>query len=185
MQQTDGSLRIAARHDHAVEHYHISQGSTNDCGPHVVAMSVNFWQGHKKLDPAQVSREMNRPRLNAGFPPLIVRRIPNWATFPWGIVDMLRKHNLKARWQLGASEDAIHRALREDRLVLPIFGEPLRRRGWRWTGWSHIALLCGWNPTTETYWFVDSARVTAPTSRPRNEFMTLWRNLGRILIETL
>ena len=60
----------------------------------------------------------------------------------------------------------------------------LRRRGLRWTGWSHVAILCGWEPAEERYWFVDSSRASAPTSRPRAEFLRLWGNMGRLLVET-
>jgi hypothetical protein len=126
---------------------------------------------------------MNRPKLQSGWPPLIVRRVPNWATFPWGISDMLTAHDVPARWRLRATEDDLHRALHDDRPVLPIFGEPLRREGWRWTGWSHVAILTGWDPAVGAYWFVDSARTVVPSSRPRDDFLRYWDNLGRILIE--
>lgn len=184
MQRDDGSLWIADRHDRTIQSYHIHQGDSNDCGPHVVTMIANFMQGRVALDADAIAHAMNRPRLG-GFPPIMVRRIPNWATFPWGISDMLAEHGVRARWQFRASEDDLRAALREDRVPLPIFGEPLRRRGWKWTGWSHVALLVGWNPASDTYWFVDPARTSAPTGRQRAKFLDLWDNMGRILIETL
>ncbi len=181
----DGTLTLAPRHAREIASYHVNQGRSNDCGPHVVAMAVNFWHGRAVLDAAEVARAMNRPRLGIGFPPLVVRRIPAWATFPWGIADVLRANDVPARWRARASEDDLRRALAEDRLLMPIYGEPLRRRGLRWTGWSHVAILCGWEPAEERYWFVDSSRATAPTSRPRAEFLRLWGNMGRLLVETL
>jgi len=185
MQRPDGSLALAGRHGQPLERYHIDQGDTDDCGPHVVAMVVNYWHGSAILPADEVAREMNRPRLGAGFPPLVVRRIPNWATFPWGMADMLRRHGLPVRWRFGADEGDLHRALREDRLALPIFGEPLRREGWRWTGWAHIAIACGWTPDDDRYWFVDSSHSAVPFGRPGDEFLGLWRNMRGLLVETL
>lgn len=184
MKLADGTLTLAPRHEREIAGYHLHQGRSNDCGPHVVAMAVNFWHGRAVLDAAEVARAMNRPRLGVGFPPLVVRRIPAWATFPWGIADVLRANGVPARWRARASEDDLHRALAEDRLLMPIYGEPLRRRGLRWTGWSHVAILCGWEPAEERYWFVDSSRASAPTARPRAEFLRLWGHMGRLLVET-
>jgi hypothetical protein len=185
MQREDGSLYLNERHGHTLDTYHIDQGDSNDCGPHVVTMAVNFWRGETALDSATVARQMNRPRLRAGIPPLVVRRVPNWATLPWGIVDMLRQHGIPARWRLRASEDDLHRALQEDRLAMPIFGEPFRRRGWRWAGWSHVVILYGWDPGAQIYWFVDSSMPFAPTEQERDLFLQRWGNMSRLLIETL
>jgi hypothetical protein len=185
MQRTDGSLYIGERHGHTLDTYHVDQGDSNDCGPHVVTMAVNFWYGENRLDASAVAQTMNRPRLGAGLPPLVVRRIPQWATFPWGIADMLRLNDIPARWRLSATEDDLHRALREDRLVMPIFGEPFRRHGWRWAGWSHVAILYGWDPNADVYWFVDSAMPIAPSDYERALFVRRWQNMGRLMVETL
>ncbi|HEX3053948.1 MAG TPA: hypothetical protein VHP83_25055 [Aggregatilineaceae bacterium] len=179
MQRDDGCLCIAERHGKTLAAYHITQGDTNDCGPHVVAMAVNFWTGQQTIDAHQIAQKMNRPRVKAGLPPIVVRRIPNWATFPWGIVDMLREYGLHARWRLWASKDDLQRALREDHLVAPIFGEPFRRRG----RWSHVALLAEWNPSTAKYYFVDSARSYPMSAYTRDELLRYWRNMGRIMVE--
>lgn len=184
MQHPDGSLSIADRHGRPLASVHIPQGDTNDCGPHVVTMAVNFWHGEDRLDAHTTAQAMNRPRWGAGIPPLVVRRIPKWATFPWGIADMLRQHGIPARWRLWASEDDLLRALREDRLAMPIYGQPLRRRGWRYTGWSHVVILAGWTPATGTFQFIDSSQHTAPTGIPRDTFLRQWSQMGRLLIES-
>ncbi len=178
------SVFLAPRHNLNLAHYHIDQGSSNDCGPHVVTMVVNFWHGRAVLDASVAARAMNHPRLQAGWPPLTVFRIPNWATFPWGIVVLLREHDIPARWRLFASEDHIFRALSENRIVMPIFGEPLRVRNKRLDGWGHIAILSGWDAEMGAFQFVDSSKPFAPSTRPRDEFLRLWRNMGRILVET-
>ena len=184
MHRDDGTLWLASRHARSPESWHTAQGRTNDCGPHAAALAINFWHGEPRTDPHALARMMNRPRLGPGLIPLVVRRIPHWATFPWGIVDVLRQQGIAARWRFFAAEEQLHRALAEDRLALVIFGEPLRRKGrLRWAGWSHVALLVGWNPAAQTYWFVDSAQSRVPYPRPRDDFRRLWANLGRILIE--
>jgi hypothetical protein len=183
MLRADGSLWIADRHGQKIESYHVPQGDTHDCGPHVTAMVINFCHGNNIVNAATLAREMNRPRFGGGFPPLVVRRVPNWATFPWGIVDVLRQHDLAASWRFGANDEHLQAALREDRIVLPIYGEPLRRQGWHWNGWSHVAILIGWDPAAGEYWFVDSSRFFAPTSRSHDDFIRLWGNMRRLVIE--
>ncbi|WP_119071928.1 hypothetical protein [Aggregatilinea lenta] len=182
MQRDDGSLWLEQRHDRAIERYHHAQGSTNDCGPHSAAAALGFCTG-TPVDPAVLTHEMNRPRVQMGIPPLVVRRIPGWATLPWGIADVLRVHGLNASWRMRASEDDLHRALREERIPLPIFGEPFRRHGLRWTGWSHVAVVAGWSPTEGAYWFVDSARADPLSARAQDQFLRLWNNMGSLLVE--
>lgn len=178
------NLQLATRHGRTLASYHLHQGDTDDCGPYAVTMAVNFWHGKEVLLAPDVARAMNRPRFGVGFPPLVIRRIPNWATFPWGIADMLRLHGIPARWRLFATEDHLHRALRENRLLMPIYGEPFRRKEGHWRGWSHVALLVGWDAADEAYVLVDSTRTTAPTTMPRAEFLRKWRDMGRLLVET-
>lgn len=177
-------LRLAERHECALEAYHVWQRDTNDCGPHVVTMAINFWRGSEIRAAHVVAQEMNRLRIGVGFPPLVVRRIPNWATFPWGIADMLRQHGIPARWRFLAGEAALFRALEENRLVMPIYGEPFRRIDGRWRGWSHVVILLGWDAAQQQYLFVDSSQRAAPTGKPREEFLQQWRNMGRLIVET-
>lgn len=184
MQRDDGSLWLAGQSDHplSLADFHLKQGRSNDCGPHVVTMAINFRQGAAIRDAAETARAMNRLRLSASFPPLTIRRIPNWASFPWGIADMLQAHGVTARWRFRAYEAELQAALRDDRLVMPIFGEPFRWKGWRFSPWSHVAIVTGWDPAREVYWFVDSAQTFAPTMRPRDKFLRLWGNMGRLIV---
>lgn len=184
MTQAYPSVMLGERHSRSLAAYHQWQGQTNDCGPYVVTMAVNFWHGQTLLEAQAVARAMNRPRLGWGFPPVVVRRIPRWATFPWGIADLLRQHHLPARWRILASEKALQDALREGRLAMPILGEPWCLREGRWCGWAHVVILAGWDAASERYLLVDSSRTTALTSLPRAEFLRLWRAMGRLLVET-
>ncbi len=76
------------------------------------------------------------------------------------------------------------RALEENRLVMPIYGEPFRRIDGRWRGWSHVVILLGWDAARQQYLFVDSSQRAAPTGKPRAEFLQQWRSMGRLLVET-
>jgi hypothetical protein len=112
------------------------QGSTNDCGPYATASVINGLLG-EKLNPATLAKEMSKPTWKGLF--YSIRRIPNSATFPWGIVEIFRKYGLKARWKLFASQDEIIQILNTGGIVLPILGK------WRPLE-AHIMTLVAWDP---------------------------------------
>jgi hypothetical protein len=155
--------------------FHQYQGATNDCGPFTVAMVVNALTG-AEVRGADVARAMNRPRLRGGIP--VVRRIPGWATFPWGLADELERHHIPARWRFGATETHLRAALAEGRCALPIFGElrPL---------WAHVRLVAEYDP--ERGWgFVDAAHPQPEVVWDNPiRFAGWWRNYGNLLVETL
>ena len=73
------------------------QGDSNDCGPYTIATVINALL-KLQIDPSDLALEMARPVWRGIF--LVIRRIPNWATFPWGMVDIFRVYGLKASWKL-------------------------------------------------------------------------------------
>lgn len=157
--------------------FHQHQGQTNDCAPFTVAMVINALR-NENLSGAWLAQEMNRVRLSPrGIPLPVVRRIPNWATFPWGIVDELARHHIRARWRLGASENDLVAALRENRLALPIVGE-------RQPLWAHVKIIVAHDPA-RGWGFVDAAHPRAEIvwDSPQR-FNLLWNNWGRLLVET-
>jgi len=156
--------------------YHQYQGRTNDCAPFVVAMVVNARRG-TQLSGAQVARAMNWPRRWLGPLPLpVIRRLPNAATFPWGIADELKRNGITARWRFGARESDLLNALQAGRLALPIIGgfRPL---------WAHIKILVAHHP--EHGWgFIDPAHPRPEvTWNTPGQFARWWRNWGRLLVE--
>jgi hypothetical protein len=159
-------------------HYHQYQGNTNDCAPHTVAMVVNALKGQQLLKGDEVAKAMNKPRLQFGLLPLI-RRIPNWATFPWGVVDEFRQHGVKARWRTGATVDDLRRALAEDRIPMPIIGEIKFGKSW-----AHIKPLAEIDPE-RGFGFIDPASTSAETWQKPDEFERLWANYWHLLVETL
>ena len=135
--------------------YHQYQADTSDCAPFTVATVINAIRDQALLEGAVVAREMNGPRLRRWGPlPLpVVRRIPNSATFPWGIADELERNGIACRWRFGANREDLRRALQENRIALPIVGEwiPL---------WAHVKILAALHPN-DGFGFVDAANPKA------------------------
>ena len=160
--------------------YHQHQGHTYDCAPYTVATVINAVRDQALVEGAAVAREMNRPRLRWWGPlPLpVVRRIPNSATFPWGIADELGRNNIPCRWRFGAMEADLHQALLEDRIALPIVG------GWI-PLWAHVKILAAFHPN-HGFGFVDAAHPKAEIVwQNESAFKRSWRNFGNLLVETM
>src|SRR3972149_2740931 len=102
-------------------HYHQWQGRSNDCGPFTTAIVLNTFRGEKIFDGKTLALEMNRPRLRwyGLLPFLVIRRIPDWATLPWGIADTLTQNGVRARWRFGATKDDLLNALNQSRAPIP------------------------------------------------------------------
>lgn len=161
--------------------YHQFQDNTNDCAPHTVAIVVNAFRDQHVLEGDDVARAMNQPRLRLRLMPLVIRRIPNWATFPWGIVDELKANGIPARWRAGASPADLQKALAEGRVPMPISGEI------KWppnTTWAHVKPLAEIDPQ-KGYGFVDPANRDSISWQAKDDFEKLWKNFWNILVETL
>ena len=166
-------MDIRSPHLEALLAAHQSQGQTNDCGPYTTAIVLRALRGIE-IPGADLARRMNRPRRRGAL--LVVRRIPRWATFPWGVADILREHGLDARWRLWTSEVALRRALPTGEVLLPIIGE------WFPRPWAHISVLVAWN-ATRGWGFVDPA-TSRPVLRwqPAEEFSRQWRAYCRPVV---
>ena len=187
-----------------VYHYHQYQGDTNDCGPTSVAIAVNALLGRRVLEGPVVAGEMSRVAFAwKPLPHLVVPRIPEWATFPWGITYYLRKHGFRARWRPFGTMERLERNLRADRLTMVMMGEPWKWRKvpegevrpwrrWAYNGWAHVKILFGRVPG-RGFFFVDPgyARSRDRESvehhglfwQEEDEFLRQWRSLLRIFIE--
>ncbi len=164
---------ISSPHLQALRKAHVHQGESNDCGPYSVTIVVNALRA-AGLQPRQVAREMNRPRLRGAL--LVVRRIPNWATFPWGVADALREYGLPARWRVLAREENLPARLKAGEILLPIFGE------WYPKPWAHIAPLAAWDGP-RGWGFVDPLTSTPEIHwRPAEQFSRQWRAYLRTLV---
>jgi hypothetical protein len=174
--------------------YHQFQGSSNDCGPSSLSIAANAMLGKVRFKAPRVAEEMNdvafEPRP---IPHWVVRRVPDWATFPWGIVHYLRENNISARWSLFGTVEKLQANLQADLITIVIIGQPLLFKKWRPAGWSHAKTLFGHIPA-KGFLFVDSAHKPRPdrpgtwaehglTWQDEKEFMKQWRSMLRIYIE--
>lgn len=164
---------VRSPHADALFSAHQYQGSTNDCGPFVTAMIVNSLTG-AKLDGARLARQMDRPSWNRIVPR--VRRIPRWATFPWGLTEILIRHGLRARWRVLAREQDLLAALTAGRVAVPIIG------GWR-PPWAHYSALVLHDPRKGWAFADPQTRVGAVVWRTHEVFAHQWSMMGRILVE--
>lgn len=111
------------------------QGTSNDCGPYTTATVLNAMLG-LNLDGDQLAQQMDKPVWRG--PRFVIRRVPNWATFPWGIVDVMKEHGLKASWRPFVTTNHLKQALAQGKVLLPIIGSlnPL---------WAHVMTLVAWD----------------------------------------
>ncbi len=121
----------------------------------------------------ELARRMNTPVWRLPLP--ILRRVPGWATFPWGVVDVLREYHLSAAWQAFAVEDTLRDGLKHGQVLLPILGtwKPL---------WAHILILAAYQDRLG-WGFVNPAHERKElTWLSQTAFSTRWNTFGRLLI---
>lgn len=149
------------------------QGESNDCGPTTAATVVNALR-NTNLDALELSKRMNKPGRIGCFP--VIRRIPNWATFPWGMVDVFKEHGLEAAWGFNRSSKYLRERLERGVVLMPIIGswKPL---------WAHVMVLlvC----TAGHHWgFANTQYKQRQIYWVRDEiFQQQWRAVGRLLVE--
>jgi len=184
---------VPLRLSRPVYRYHQYQGNTNDCGPTSVAIAVNALLGRWALEGRSVAGEMSRIALEwKPYPHVVVPRIRNWVTFPWGIVDYVRRYGFSARWRLFGTLQRLERNLQSDLVTMVIVGEPWQLEKGSYSGWAHVKILFGRLPGRGLL-FVDPGHPRS--ARPdrlehhglfwqgEDEFFQQWSNLLRIFIE--
>lgn len=176
-----------------LEKYHQSQGQSNDCGPTAAAIAANAFWDEERYSGDVVARKMNKPAFSwRPFPHPVFQRIPDWATFPWGIVYYLRSQKVPSRWFPFASLSRLRRNLESGRITIVLIGEVLRWDQGRFAGWSHYKLPYGYS-SARGYLFVDPAVNRADSIekeipqgvswQPEEQFLQQWRNLLQVMIE--
>lgn len=171
--------------------WHQYQGdNTNDCAAFSIAIVGNAKLNQPQFDGFMVAREMETVTLvTSPLPHLTLRKIPRWASLPWGVSGYLQSKNIPAKLHWFAREDHLLRNIQEDRFSIVILGDLLK-------GWGHAKVLYGYEPTgpqpQRGFYFVDPG-YPKEYSRPRqplgvfwqdeNEFRQQWNSLFRILIE--
>jgi len=149
---------------------HQSQGNTNHCGPMCASMILNALS----LSPRSgfdLAEDMNRVIWKAGFLPLI-RRVPNWATFPWGVASVLEENGIKSRWKMFHHFDDLVDNIERQLLTIVIIGS------WRPTVWAHYMIVAAYEPERGVG-FVNSAHPRAELFwMPEDKFKHQWRAFG-------
>lgn len=150
------------------------QGSSNDCGPYTTATIINAFRG-QNLNGDELAAMMNRPRRRFFLP--VIRRVPHWATFPWGMVDVFRDFDLQGRWWFRVPESYLKPAIRTGHVLMPIIGE-LRPKPW-----AHVQTLVGWHPERGWGFANTQYRRKEITWQPHSDFQEKWNRYGRLLVE--
>jgi hypothetical protein len=150
------------------------QGSSNDCAPYTTATIINTFRGEKLIGD-ELAEKMNKPRLRGIIP--IIRRIPNWATFPWGMVDVFKDYDLQARWWFRTPVSYLKPAIANGHILMPISGE------WRPKPWAHVMTLVAWDE--EKGWGFANTQFSHHRISwvSDDSFREKWNNYGRLLVE--
>jgi hypothetical protein len=150
------------------------QGTSNDCGPYTTATVINTFR-KQNLIGDELAKQMNKPRLRGIVP--IIRRVPNWATLPWGMVDVFRDYSFRSRWWFRAPVQYLKPALNAGKILMPIIGE------WRPKPWAHVMTLVAWHP--EKGWGFANTQYQDKkiTWRSDQDFQEKWNNYARLLVE--
>ena len=155
-----------------LQSHHQFQGSSNDCGPFCTATAVNVFH-QKQIKGTDLGLAMNRVKWKV-VP--TVRRIPNWATLPWGVVDILKEEKLKAHWLVFQKCEKLLDLLARQNILIVIIGNyrPM---------WSHYKILAAFD-STQGYGFVDSAfRSSDLQWNTTDYFEKHWRKYGSQVIQ--
>lgn len=166
------SLKLLSPHSEKILAALQYQGQTNDCGPFTTATVINALRG-SNLEANLLARHMDRPVWRG--PRLIIRRVPNWATFPWGMVDVMREHDLKASWRLLRNPDYLKYRLSVGDVLLPVTGswKPL---------WAHVMTLVAWDE--EKGWGFANTQFSHHNIHwlENDTFLNQWRAFGKMVV---
>jgi hypothetical protein len=148
------------------------QGQRNDCGPFTTATVINALTG-SLVKAADLAELMNKPAWRG--PMFVIRRVPNWATFPWGMADVFRQYGLKAKWGLFTRTSKLLKYLEQGQVVMPMIG------AWK-PMWAHVMTLVAHDPqkgwgfantqydTHDIFWLDDAT------------FTKQWKAMGHLLV---
>jgi hypothetical protein len=165
-------MKIESRYSSLLLSHHQFQGKYNDCGPYNAAIILNSLKD-KKIDARELSIQLNHIEMKGILP--VIYRIPNWATFPWGITRLLREAGITAKWKVWVKPQYLISHL-VDQIFIVIIGSiiPL---------WTHYKILTVFDP--DLGWgFVDPALKEPSISwQSKNSFLSQWNKIGRMVIE--
>jgi hypothetical protein len=164
-------LKIA--HFDEVQMSHMYQGNSNNCGPCSAAIVLNALI-NLLVTGNDLSTELNSISWRGIIP--VVRRIPNWATFPWGLVDLFNNYGIRSRWKIFSKQTDLLSAVVGGKTPIVIIGV------WR-QRWSHYKILAAYDEKLG-FGFIDPGSRSSNISWQReDEFLSQWRFLFNSIIE--
>jgi len=149
------------------------QGSRNDCAPFTIATIISAFTG-LSIDGVALAKRMNKPSWRGIFP--VIHRIPNWATFPWGMVNVLKDYGFSAHWGIRYTTDQLRMSIHKGNLPIPVIGS------WR-PVWGHVMTLVAWNE--EGLWGFANTQMNEKKIDWKTEeyFIKHWNAYSRLCIE--
>jgi len=186
--------------------WHQYQGDrTNDCAAFSIAIVANAILNRLQFDGSTVALEMEKVVfVSQPLPHLTLRKIPGWASLPWGISGYLKGKGIPARLRWLGSIGDLLRNIQEDRFTIVLIGEPFSHEGLRYAGWAHAKVLYGYEPPTGPeatgairprpgFYFVDPGFEKHMSGLPHlpegvfwqdeAKFKEQWYNMLRVCIE--
>ncbi|MBN1537029.1 MAG: hypothetical protein JW908_09880 [Anaerolineales bacterium] len=167
------SQKIHSPHEASIINALQFQGNTNDCAPFTIATIVNAFSG-LSTDGAALAKKMNKPIWHGIFP--VIRRIPNWATFPWGVVDVLKEFGFLAHWGFRSNSDFLRLSIQKGNLPIPIIGS------WR-PLFAHVMTCVAWD--SDGLWGFANTQISEKKIDwiPEDYFNKHWNSYGKMFIE--
>ncbi len=151
---------------------HQYQGRSNDCGPYCTAAVIHTVK-RKKVSGVELGQRMAGVKWKGILPKIY--RIRNWATFPWGIRNMLKDEHIPARWSVFQKVETLQSLLSQNVMLIVIVGR-------FFPSWAHYKILTAYDPN-RGYGFIDSAYKTSEVHWDKAElFEKYWKNYGSQII---
>ena len=150
---------------------HQYQAQSENCGPFCAAMAINAIKG-SHLDGNDLALSMNRPGFDHFL--ITIRRIPNYATFPWGIVDVLSENGIKSSWKFFSNFSDLSSLISQKNILIILTAtyQPLS---------GHYRILA--SIEDDKIGFIDPAHPEQDIKyQPRPSFLLEWQNAFNPLI---
>ncbi len=165
------NLTIYSPHTVQLQQHHFFQNQTNDCGPCVIATIHNALQT-RPIHFNTLSQALNR-YTSKRLPP---DRLANSATFPWGMVRILRQLGFSAHWRLWAKPKDLQRVNTPGLILVTITGQwsPL---------WAHYMILVALDANLGPGFINPAISQPEIDWRPQAQFYKEWSAFGRQLVE--
>lgn len=148
------------------------QGNTNNCGPFCAAMIINTFSDYKTSGEF-IAESMNHPTWKVWRPS--IKRIPDSATFPWGVVDLLSEYGINSSWSCFNSLDKLSMEVNNRPWIIVITAKikPLS---------AHYRIVTAIRE--DTIGFIDPAySENIVTWQNKDDFVKGWNLIGRIMIK--